>query len=112
MNSTVMQDTCLTFFGHNNMFEDCSKIYILALTQPNFLNQMKFLRPTSILPLVSSIIKKYIDLEEMTFSIRALEGVFPEAGTITREVSNVPTLGKILKWNPVNIGGINIIPVC
>ena len=46
------------------MFEDYSKIYILALTQPKFLNQMKFLRPISILPLVSNIIKKYIDLKK------------------------------------------------
>lgn len=32
----------------------------------------------------------------MTFSIRTLEGVFPKSGTITKEVSKVPALGKIL----------------
>ena len=32
----------------------------------------------------------------MTFSIRTLEGVFPKSETITKEVSKVPTLGKIL----------------
>ena len=76
------------------MFEDCSKIYILALTQLSESDEI----PQADLNSASCVKhnQKIYRFEKMTFSIRTLEGVFPKSGTITKEVSKVPTLGKIL----------------